>query len=113
MCRDRPQMDSSGMAGDGFIDLKRCHFSGRPRLCALEQAVGRSAPCPESDCPFWEPGGVVLESRCFIETLGVEATRPDVAGYLLDVRMKIEAAQDCAAREAAHREFSQRIGLEL
>ena len=84
------------------------------RNCHLRLAAeGTAEPCTGEQCPFWEPGGVVLESRCFIETLGVEVKKPDVAGYLLDVRMTNEAAQDRAAREAAHREFSRRIGLEL
>jgi hypothetical protein len=84
------------------------------RECSLRlTAEGTAEPCPGKRCPFWEPGGAVLESRCFIETLGVEATRLDVASYLLDVRTQIEAAEDCAAHEAAHREFSRRIGFEL
>jgi hypothetical protein len=82
--------------------------------CSLRlTAEGKSEACPRGRCPFWEPGGVVIEGRCFVETLGVEVNRPDVAGYLLDVRTQIEAAQDITEREAAHAAFSRRIGLEL
>jgi len=103
-------MDSSGMAGDSFIDLKRCHFSGRPRLCALEHAVGRSAPCPESDCPFWEPGGAVLPGQCAFERLDLSG-RPDAARELLRIRELLEsplsAEAEGDARHLFHRLLNQ------
>ena len=39
------------------------------RSCALEQTMGRVVACPESECPFWEPGGAVLPGRCAFDRL--------------------------------------------
>ncbi len=61
------------------------------RLCRLEQAVGREAACPGAHCPFWEPGGAVLEGRCIFE--GVDFGRdPDLAQWLLGIRERVEAS---------------------
>ena len=60
----------------------------RPRLCGLEQAVGVEAVCPEGACPFWEPGGAVLDGRCVVE--GVDFSRDrDVTRLLLGVRKRL------------------------
>jgi hypothetical protein len=48
-----------------------------------------------------------------IERLGVELRRSDVAAYLLETRQCLEQARDRCEAEAAHREFSRRIGYEL
>jgi hypothetical protein len=48
-----------------------------------------------------------------IERLGPDVRRPDVAGYLVEARARLEQARDLSETEAAHREFSHRIGLEL
>ncbi len=96
MCSDRPRMDSSGMARDSFIDLSTT------RLCALEQAVGRSAPCSESDCPFWEPGGAVLPGQCAFERLDLSG-RPEAAQELLRIRGLLEPPVSAEAeRDARH-----------
>jgi hypothetical protein len=61
-----------------------------PRLCRLEQAVGVDTACPEERCPFWEPGGAVLEGRCAFE--GVDFGRDrDVANVLLGIRERLRA----------------------
>jgi hypothetical protein len=48
-----------------------------------------------------------------IERLGVEVRRSDLAAYLLETRRRLEEARDLSEAEAAHREFSRRVGLEL
>jgi hypothetical protein len=48
-----------------------------------------------------------------IARLGVELHRSDVAAYLLETREHLEQARDRCEAEAAHREFSRRIGYEL
>jgi hypothetical protein len=48
-----------------------------------------------------------------IARLGVELHRSDVAAYLLETRERLEQARDRCEAEAAHREFSRRIGYEL
>ena len=59
-------------------------------ICLLEQAIGAGAACPGEHCPFWEPGGAVLEGRCVYE--GVDFARdPDVAQWLLGIRDRVES----------------------
>jgi hypothetical protein len=84
-----------------------------PIHCTLRLATGVVEFCPQQRCAFWEEGGAVVEGGCVIERLGVDVRRPDVAGYLLDARERLEQARDRSEAEAAHREFAQRIGLEL
>jgi hypothetical protein len=84
-----------------------------PIRCTLRLATGVVEFCPQQRCAFWEEGGAVVEGGCVIERLGVDVRRPDVAGYLLDARERLEQARDRSEAEAAHREFAQRIGLEL
>jgi hypothetical protein len=70
--------------------------------CALEHALGRTAPCPESDCPFWEPGGAVLPGRCAFERLDLSRW-PGVAGELLQIRHLLEPPGSAEAeRDARH-----------
>lgn len=80
------------------------------RLCALEHAVGRSAPCSESDCPFWEPGGAVLPGQCAFERLDLSG-RPDAARELLRIRELLEsplsAEAEGDARHLFHRLLNQ------
>ena len=48
-----------------------------------------------------------------IERLGPDVRSPDVAGYLVEARERLDQARDRSEAEAAHREFVRRIGLEL
>lgn len=75
------------------------------RLCSLEATVGRLKACPEGACPFWEPGGAVLEGRCAFEGLDL-LRRPDVVSELLRVREELAGAapdKDDGARHSYHR----------
>jgi hypothetical protein len=81
--------------------------------CTLHQAQGVIEPCTGERCAFWEPGGAVAPGGCLIERLGVDVRRSDLAAYLLETRERLEQARDLSEAEAAHREFSRRIGLEL
>jgi hypothetical protein len=69
-------------------------------LCKLELAVGRRRPCPEDRCPFWEPGGAVLEGRCAFEQVSVEGNR-ELAELLLRVRRTLSSARSIEEREQA------------
>jgi hypothetical protein len=71
--------------------------SAEVRLCRLEQAVGVEAACPEGRCPFWEPGGAVLEGRCTFEAAGFGDNR-DVARWLIDLRTRLETERPRAGR---------------
>jgi hypothetical protein len=81
--------------------------------CTLHLAQGVVEPCTGERCAFWEPGGAVVPGGCLIERLGVDVRRSDLAAYLLETRERLEQARDLSEAEAAHREFSRRIGLEL
>jgi hypothetical protein len=80
------------------------------RICRLEQVAGRDAPCPEAGCPFWEPGGAVLEGRCAFERLDLDG-RPQVAAELLGVRRLLESAvseaEERHARNLFHRALNE------
>lgn len=85
-----------------------------PMTCTLHFAAeGRVEPCPRARCPFWEPGGAVLEGNCLIDRLGVDLQHAALATYLLETRECLERARERGAAERAHREFARRIGLEL
>ena len=83
------------------------------KRCTLRLATGVIEACPGGQCAFWEPGGAVVEGGCLIERLGVDVRQTDLAEYLLEMRQRLEQARDRSEAEAAHREFSHRIGLEL
>jgi hypothetical protein len=81
--------------------------------CVLHLARRVVEPCTEDRCAFWEAGGAVLPGGCLIERLGVEVRQSEVAAFLLEKRERLEQARDRSEAEAAHRELSRRIGLEL
>jgi hypothetical protein len=81
--------------------------------CTLHLAQGVVESCTGERCAFWEPGGAVAPGGCLIDRLGVDVRRPDLAAFLLETRERLEQTRDLSEAEAAHREFSRRIGLEL
>lgn len=78
-----------------------------PKNCKLRLAAdGHSEACRHDRCAFWD-------SECLIERLGIDLATPDLASYLLETGGRIEQARETAEAEAAHREFSRRLGREL
>ena len=75
------------------------------RLCSLESAVGRNVACPAGACPFWEPGGAVLDGRCAVEEVDL-ADDAALAAWLLEIRERLASAESTAAVDAAHSLFS-------
>jgi hypothetical protein len=67
-----------------------------PRYCTLAAAAGRVEACPEDACPFWEPGGAVIDGRCAFERLDLTADASP-AEWLLELRGRLEAA--CSVEE--------------
>lgn len=67
------------------------HTTETRRLCSLEAAVGNAEACPEDACPFWEPGGAVLNGRCAFEQLGMSADS-ELAAWLLEIRVRLASA---------------------
>ena len=58
-----------------------------PRPCRLAAAALREETC-SATCPFWEPGGAVLEGRCAFETVDLEGRAPLVI-ELLELRERL------------------------
>jgi hypothetical protein len=81
--------------------------------CRLQNAISVLEPCTCGRCPFWEPGGAVVESGCLTERIGVDVRDLELAKYLLEVRHHLEEVRDKSAAEAAQLELSRRVGLEL
>lgn len=69
------------------------------QLCSLSATVGKSEPCPEETCPFWESAGEARGGHCAVEEFG-GVTDEAVAVWLLEIRGKLLAASsDKDARE--------------
>lgn len=61
------------------------------KACTLEQALGRSVPCPEDRCAFWD----ATDGACAIETTGSDlASNRSLARFLLALRRRIERHPD-------------------
>lgn len=63
------------------------------RPCRLDALAGRERVCPEAKCPFWEPGGAVVEGRCAFERLDL-AGRPVLVSKLLRLREELSVPVD-------------------
>jgi hypothetical protein len=78
------------------------------RLCRLQDAAGRVEHCPGGACPFWEPGGAVLEGRCAIEQIDLHANA-DIVHRLVELRSSLVTAPisglpaDVGAKRLFHR----------
>lgn len=83
-----------------------------PKQCSLRAAIGERELCPGGACAFWEDGGAIVEAGCAIERLGIPIDRhAELAYYLLDRRLAVEAARSDAERADAHRRFSELLNL--
>ena len=79
-----------------------------PTLCSLQFAVGRVEACPGEPCPFWEPGGAIVDAGCAVERLGLAAElddRPDLAEYLLELRARLEQVRDSSEEREVRSRF--------
>ena len=83
------------------------------KLCRIKLTLDVIEACPEGACPFWEPGGAVLDPGCGLERLAVDVDRPDLASYLGDIRARLEAARDERERAAARAAFAGLVPPEL
>lgn len=79
--------------------------------CHLELLVGRRVACSETACPFWEPGGAVIEGRCAFERLHV-SLRPDTASELLQLRDALLEAAGDERRDDLRRDFYRLLNEE-
>jgi hypothetical protein len=78
------------------------------RTCRLAGTLGRSEPCPERRCAFWEPGGAVLDGRCAFDEIAGTTTR-DAAERLLEIRSRLESAGTGEERDEARRLFAHML----
>lgn len=77
------------------------------RTCRLDALAGATTLCTEGDCPFWEPGGAVLEGRCAFERLDL-LHRPALVSELLRLREDLAAAAADEGGTALH-EYHRRL----
>lgn len=77
------------------------------RTCRLDALAGATTLCTEGDCPFWEPGGAVLEGRCAFERLDL-LHRPALVSELLRLREDLAAAAPDEGGTALH-EYHRRL----
>jgi len=71
------------------------------RTCRLDFLGGTTTRCTEGKCPFWEPGGAVVEGRCAFERLDL-LHRPAVVSELLRLREELAAAAPGDEGTASH-----------
>ena len=73
--------------------------------CRLDALAGRDVPC-SGRCPFWDPGGAVLDGRCMFELIDLSG-RPAVVAELRAVRDELRAVgsgdEAAAIRHRFHR----------
>lgn len=72
--------------------------------CTVYEAVGLKEPCPGEACAFWENGACGLKQLA----MPVEG-RPDIAGWLLELRQTLEAQRPGSEPDlsAFHRSLSK------
>ena len=69
--------------------------------CRLAAVAHRDEACT-AICPFWEPGGAVLDGRCAFETIDFDGRAPLVI-ELLELRERfIELGVDAHVGELRH-----------
>ena len=74
---------------------------------------GKIEDCPRDRCVFWDAGTAWADGMCVLERLGVDVSRPDLAGYLVETRDRLEHERDVSEAEEAHRRFSRRLGRDI
>lgn len=72
------------------------------RICRMKRSLGTTEHCPGAQCPFWEQDG------CGFEELDFQG-RPELAGFLLDLRSNLESVRDAEDRAAARSRFFARL----
>jgi hypothetical protein len=91
LSRSKPYLPATGLHSVTDAGRRRPgERAGMDRFCPLEALGGRKRACPEVGCPFWEPGGAVVQGRCAFERLDL-AGRPEVAAELLRIREQLSS----------------------
>ncbi|MDQ2910057.1 MAG: hypothetical protein M3R39_03435 [Actinomycetota bacterium] len=82
--------------------------SSRSIPCRFQETLGVAEECPQESCPFWQPGGVVLDGRCAFERLDL-AGRADLAAFLLRIRDDLRTGRAPRSSSEARLLFFQRL----
>ena len=72
------------------------------QTCRMKKSVGELEACPGPLCPFWE------DDSCAFRNLPLEG-RPELAGFLLDLRGELERAREEEDVDAARHRFYERL----
>jgi hypothetical protein len=70
--------------------------------CRMKESLGEIEACPGDLCPFWEGGSCAF---WHLELRG----RPELAGFLLELRGELESARPREDAGNARRLFYQRL----
>jgi hypothetical protein len=70
--------------------------------CRMKQTLGKIEPCPGSRCPFWS------DDSCAFREVELDE-RPDLAGFLLEIRNKLETLRAQEDEDAARQLFYERL----
>ncbi len=74
------------------------------RVCRLQYVASLVGACPEDRCPFWEPGGAVLDGRCALEQLSTRDSRT-LGTWFPQIRAQLQRAQTDQQRNEVRRLF--------
>src|SRR6266536_5059427 len=74
--------------------LRMMRDEDQPKLCRLQDEVGRTETCPGGKCPFWEEAGLIGEPGCAFDRIALDVHgRPELAQHLLRIRHALAAAR--------------------
>jgi hypothetical protein len=71
-------------------------------ICRMKESLGEIERCPGTLCPYWE--GVA----CGLEQLDFRG-RPELAGYLTELRSELESVREAEVGAAARGQFFARL----
>jgi hypothetical protein len=64
------------------------------KMCRIDAAVGKPAPCPGDRCPYWEHEP---QEGCALERLAAPVDDPGIGSYLRDRRILVVLERAAAA----------------
>jgi hypothetical protein len=71
-------------------------------ICRMKESLGEPEACPGDLCPFWEGSHCALDRVDFRD-------RPELAGFLLELRNELDSAKVAEDAGAARRHFFERL----
>ncbi len=77
------------------------------RQCRIEQTLGRTEPCIEQGCPFWETAKATGAGDCIFDRIDFTG-REHLASWLHDLRSELERTGR-ASTDAERQHFYERL----